>query len=131
MNMPAFTAQASLYSSSNRYRPGSLHRVCDNRVHPADCYSDCRSTCYCSDLVGNARGACWRACNQDCHEACDPPPVPSFPNTPPPPPPVNNCIFGGEPCVGKCCPIGTVCCGGSPGHPDCRLGSNFNDACLH
>lgn len=40
--------------------------------------------------------------------------------TPGPPPPFNNCIFGGEPCQGKCCPPGTVCCGGSPGQPDCK-----------
>jgi len=44
----------------------------------------------------------------------------TFPNTPPPPPPFNNCIFGGDPCQGKCCPPGLVCCGGSPGQPDCK-----------
>jgi hypothetical protein len=42
------------------------------------------------------------------------------PGTPGPPPPINNCIFGGEPCQGKCCPPGLVCCGGSPGQPDCK-----------
>jgi len=55
---------------------------------------------------------------------------PSFSNDPPPPPPVNNCIFGGDPCGTKCCPIGTMCCGVFNGQPDCKPGSNFNNACL-
>lgn len=54
------------------------------------------------------------------------------PNSAPPPnPPQNNCIFGGEPCGSKCCPVGTVCCGvASNGQPDCRIGTGTN-ACLH
>ena len=37
MNIPGFTAETSLYRTSNHYRSGSLHHISDNRVHPADC----------------------------------------------------------------------------------------------
>jgi len=139
MNIPEFTAQASLYRTSNSYRSGSLHRVSDNQVHPADCYSDCRNPCArdCSGLVGGARGACLRACVSECRKMCLPPgpvfdPFPPFPPSPPSPPPGQNfCSFGRAYCNGKCCPIGTVCCGVfSDGQPNCKLGSTTN-ACLH
>jgi hypothetical protein len=35
MNIPGFTAEASLYTMSTRYCSDSLHRVADNRVQPA------------------------------------------------------------------------------------------------
>jgi hypothetical protein len=54
--------------------------------------------------------------------------TPTFDDKRPPPPPQNNCIFGGEPCGRKCCPIGLSCCSTniSPeGAPDCKT------SCVH
>jgi hypothetical protein len=72
MNIPEFTAETSLYRTSNSYRSGRLHHVSDNRVHLASCFSDCFSGCTpdCSDLSGSARAACLRECRRDCLEGC-------------------------------------------------------------
>ena len=120
--------------------PGS--GCCDKNEHCVE-QSDpnARQGCCPSDQSVCA-GKCCAKGESCCGDTCCPPnyfcrdggfcsEFPSdFPNTPPPPPPFNNCIFGGEPCQGKCCPPGTVCCGGSPGQPDCKIGSGPN-ACLH
>lgn len=37
MKMPEFTAQASLFKTSNCYRSGSLHGVSDDLLVSADC----------------------------------------------------------------------------------------------
>ena len=207
MNLPAFTASASLYRTSNRYRssssefsslPSTESVVAAYRPGPStqarcnECLQSCandRASCdswvagllswwnpwagygytRCASDAANCRASCSiprlgpccpKVCgprnpsdpsegccdkgdsccdgtccppNLFCYDGgiCGEPPPPGFPTTPPPPPPINNCIFGGAPCGGKCCPIGTVCCGVlSNGQPDCKLGSTTN-ACLH
>jgi hypothetical protein len=133
----------------NPFDPGSgccdADETCVDQNDPNSRQGCCPVGQYCGgNCCAAGESCCGDLCcpqpNHCCGGSCCEPNIPccgdtccSFlppPGTPPPPPPANNCIFGGEPCMGKCCPIGTVCCGGSPGHPDCRLGSNIN-ACLH
>jgi hypothetical protein len=78
MNIPEFTADTSLYRTSNSYRSSRLQHRADNRVHLASCFSDCVSGCTpsCSGLFGQARVACVRECRSDCLDACSAPPPP-------------------------------------------------------
>jgi len=79
INMPGFTAEASICPTSRHYQQMSqAPALAGGAVRPAvfvdhDCYTRCRSTCsgrHCYDLFGAARGACLRECTQDCLEAC-------------------------------------------------------------
>lgn len=107
----------------DRYDPNSRQGCC-----PSD-QSVCGGKCC---AIGER--CCGDTCcppNSSCYEGvCGGYPPFVTPGTPPPPEPVNNCIFGGNPCGSKCCPIGTMCCGVFNGQPDCKPGSNFNNACL-
>lgn len=75
MHMPGFTAEASVYRTSQQYSMTEAHAPAGEAIRPASfldrrCYAACRSTCDCSGLYGWAKGACLRECNRECHEAC-------------------------------------------------------------
>ena len=76
MNIPGFTAQASLLQTSKSYYSIGRSALTAGSVYPASCnwpcYTDCHGWCGidCSDLSGNARGACLRLCNADCRRDC-------------------------------------------------------------
>jgi hypothetical protein len=78
MNMPGFTAQASLLQTSKSYYSSNRSASTTGAVYPAfcswPCYSNCRATCTtaCLDgsLFGAAKGACLRECAADCREGC-------------------------------------------------------------
>jgi hypothetical protein len=56
MNIPGFTAEASLYRKIERYRMAGAHAQADGAIQPAqrgNCYWDCMANCtdldyYCS-----------------------------------------------------------------------------------
>ncbi len=112
----------------DRYDPNSRQGCCpgDQSVCAGKCcpkgYSCCGETCCPPHYFCRDGGFCSEYPSDL---------LPPKGATTPPTPPVNNCIFGGEPCGGKCCPVGTVCCGVlANGQPDCKTGNNYN-ACLH
>src|SRR6266566_4738220 len=102
--MPGFSAKASLYKTSSRYRSGTLHLVSDSQVHPASCYSNCDNPCAadCRGLTGNTLGACLRACRAECLEFCGLQP-----------PRAHHCAINQTACGDSCCPPGHICCGDS------------------
>lgn len=90
MNLPAFTAEASLYRSSNKY-VCHTHQRTPPQVSPAaydqSCLSGCLQDCgiTCGGESGSSKAACLRQCsneNTDCKSGCY---VPGNPATPLPP----------------------------------------------
>jgi hypothetical protein len=82
MNMPRFTAEASLYTASRHYQMAQAPAQAGGAVRPAivdlNCYNECHISCT-SDCFGdhgfpsfhgNALGACLRACIRECRQAC-------------------------------------------------------------
>jgi hypothetical protein len=67
MNMPGFTAEASLYKTINHYHMIEAIHQADGTVHAAqldlDCYSQCISECIQSDGAG---AQCGPACIDEC-----------------------------------------------------------------
>jgi hypothetical protein len=74
MNIPGFTADASLHPARRLYQMVQVPAQAGGIVRPAyfdnACYIGCRDTCSCLDLQGAARGACFRACHTDCLADC-------------------------------------------------------------
>jgi hypothetical protein len=128
MNMPAFSAEASLYRTSGHYRHSAgaadmaTVRIADangGAIRPQLCSLTCLGRCtddVCAGLTGEAYSNCLVNCGRGC--GC---------NFPPPPPPVqcegnlcppsSVCCFDG---AGHCCPAGSHCC--SDGHGCCPNG---------
>ena len=90
MNMPKFTAEASLYQMSRYYVTGSANFPSASRgIYPAyqdqnrlnGCLNDCASLC--AGTAGSGKSACVRECaqgNKECRRSCERPgnpPVPS------------------------------------------------------
>jgi hypothetical protein len=135
MNMPGFTAEASVYKTSGYYhREAGWAGTVDVQARLAQvtpALGSCRvikGEC----LLDPVSGHCFVE-NQlaDCTTEIFPCTCPSFPPstgpffpvtpppTPPPGRPVINCIFGGAPCGPTCCPPGLECCYSEFG-PYCR-----------
>src|SRR4051794_34504584 len=89
LNIPRFTAEASLYTLSGRYRMAQAPARARGVICPADyvdhnCYIKCHNACTngCkADLVGSSLGQCLHACIKECNDEC------TRPGSPPPPPP--------------------------------------------
>src|SRR5215218_2997676 len=109
MNMPGFTADATLYKSSGSYRETmAFGRYAGEMIQPANgwldprCYQACLDRCGCPDFPKAERNECLAECSPHCRDLCTKPP--------PPPPP---------------CPLGwwregSWCCREViPGRPDC------------
>lgn len=83
MSLPGFTAEVSLYTSSQQYRTattsgqaGRVVAISPALVLPAACDRECRTNCLssctpdCLDLVGGAKGRCLRGCHRSCSQDC-------------------------------------------------------------
>lgn len=113
MNMPRFTADASLHKSSNSCQLVGFwaDKVDKNMVLPQHKGSHgCRQA---SDPEECGADWCTTVCTDWDHENCKE--RPCKPTPPPPPPPPTNCgnhfCPPGHPCCGSgCCPAGTHCC---------------------
>jgi hypothetical protein len=83
MKLPTFTAEVSLYKSSQQYRTSRSTFGTSNTLQPATLGSlvlpsacpagPCRIPCLnckqgCLKLVGNAKGECLRECNSICDD---------------------------------------------------------------
>jgi hypothetical protein len=74
MNMPGFTAEASVYKTSERYHVlvAVSHYQTDGAILPASCYGECMYDCLVKDPdieghIGRIRpGACVRLCRSIC-----------------------------------------------------------------
>ena len=83
MNIPGFTADASLCSSSNHYYVHGMYHRTEQNVYPADyidqnCLSACIVNCgsVCAGTSGNAKAACINECamdNSECYRICSRP----------------------------------------------------------
>ena len=127
MNMPGFSAEASLYKvSAHYYSAGAFNQTVDT-IRPQAC--DRNRLRKCLDECGNpgrdGRDRSFVAlCRRHCHVAFDQCP-------PPPPPPPTKCGAGFCPpgyfcCGSKCYPPGWSCCEGKgacePGKKCCGNG---------
>jgi hypothetical protein len=80
INMPGFTAEASLYPTSRHYQMAQAPAQAGGAVRPAgfvdhDCYTSCNSFCGpdCKAFPrksGGDLGRCLRVCRQDCLRDC-------------------------------------------------------------
>lgn len=80
MNMPNFTAEASLGRASRIYRVAASLRPSDASLQPAfgitcnaNCLDNCQEGCsadICVDLRGDAHLACIRRCLAACRSQC-------------------------------------------------------------
>ena len=90
MNMPKFTAEASLYQMSRYYVTGSANFPSASKgIYPAyqdqNCLNGCLNDCgsLCAGTAGSGKSACVRECaqeNKECRRSCERvgnPPVPS------------------------------------------------------
>ena len=122
MNIPGFSAEASLYKTSGHYYSvGAFSQTVDN-IQSQSCDPNrlrkCLDECGNPDPDGRDRGVVAR-CRTGCYRTfgqCAPPP-------PPPPVPCNGgvCDPGFTCCPGVgCAPPGTFCCGTGV----CRVGTN-------
>ena len=68
MNMPGFTAEASVYKTSERYHALVVvsHHQTDGAIRPASCYIDCMSDCLDPELGPRKPGPCIRLCRLIC-----------------------------------------------------------------
>jgi hypothetical protein len=66
MNMPGFTAEASVYKTSERYHALAAvsHYQTDGAILPASCIGECMYDC--REMGGLGRGACLRLCRWEC-----------------------------------------------------------------
>jgi hypothetical protein len=141
MNMPGFTAEASVYKTSGHYhREAGWAGTVDiqtglAQVTPA--LGACRVT-HGTCLLDPVSGRCFSETQlADCTTELTPCKCPSFPPstgpffpvtprpTPPPGRPLMNCSFGREPCGPTCCPFGLRCCSYSA-----RFGADCKDLCV-
>ena len=77
INMPGFTAEASLYPTSRHYQMAQAPAQAGGAVRPAGfvdpgCYARCHYWCGpdCRGLSGADLGRCLRLCRQDCLRDC-------------------------------------------------------------
>ena len=78
MNIPGFTADASLCSAANYYNVHGMYNRTEQNVSPAsifDCLATCKVDCglACADTIGHGKVACIAECrrdNQECERIC-------------------------------------------------------------
>jgi hypothetical protein len=69
MKMPGFTAEASVYKTSERYHAlvAVSHYQTDGAILPASCMGECMYDCLQEPGIGRIRpGACVRLCRSIC-----------------------------------------------------------------
>ena len=86
MNVPGFTADASLYRVSNHYYVHGMYHRTESNVYPADyldqnCLDACKVDCgiACAGLLGSNKAWCIRECaadNRECNRICTHPDSP-------------------------------------------------------
>ena len=77
MNIPGFTANASLYKTNGRYDVHDVYHQTEQRIYPADyidqtCLGNCTRDCgdECAGTSGQGKSACIGECAKD-NAACD------------------------------------------------------------
>jgi hypothetical protein len=78
MNIPGFTADASLCSPGNRYYVRGMDNRTEQNVYPAniyDCLANCKVDCgiACAGTSGQGKAGCIAECrgdNQECETNC-------------------------------------------------------------
>jgi hypothetical protein len=137
-SVPRFTAEVSLYSTSNHYYTRSVYLPSAPKVYLTDyvdqaCLGTCLVDCgdFCAGTSGSAKSGCISLCaaeNADCEASCTRPGDPPIGGDGGPGPGGGACAPG-TPCAGGCCPAGfpncniviggpIVCC--PPGFPVAR-----------
>ena len=106
MNMPGFTAEASLCRTGGGYRMAGAYDQTAEGIRAAfvdqSCFNSCYNNCNwgCFGSTGKARSACLLDCKRteiDCRNECTRSPLP------PPPPLPQRCTTNAD------CPAGTTC----------------------